>query len=227
VLAQKMIDLKRDLMAYAGLVQDMIEKSVRGLLTKNRGLLLTVIETEEPRSNDWEITMDELCTHIIAQFEPKARDLRTALMVLGMNKDLERMADHAVNIAENALYLIERSPVKPFLDIPRMADEARGMVRDCLLAFLNEDAALARNVCERDSIVDGLEKQILRELITYMTSDATTIERALRLLDVAKNLERIADLSTNIGEDVIFMVEGLVIKHHRDETPPGDGEIVK
>jgi phosphate transport system protein len=217
MLDDRMIILKKELIEYTGLVQAMIEKSIQGLLGKDRSLLVEVIEKEEPKANDWEILMDELCTNIIAQFQPRARDLRTILMVLGMNKDLERMGDHAVNIAQAALYLIERPPVKQLLDIPRMAEEARGMVRDCLSSFLNADAVLARSVCERDSIVDGLEKQILRELITYMTSDATTIERALQLLDIARNLERIADLSTNIGEDVIFMVEGRVIKHHREE----------
>lgn len=220
MLEEKMTDLKRDLAEYAGLVQKMIENSVRGLLAKDGESLRTVIETDEPKANDWEIRIDELCTNMIAQFQPRARDLRTILMVLGMNKDLERMGDHAVNIAEDALFLIERPPVKQLLDIPRMAEEARGMVRDCLFSFLNADAALARAVCERDSLVDGLEKQILRELITYMTSDATTIERALHLLNIARNLERIADLSTNIGEDVIFMVEGRVIKHHREEQLP-------
>jgi phosphate transport system protein len=220
MLAEKMTDLKRELVEYSGLVQKMIEKSVLGLLRKDGGSLREVIEKDEPKANDWEIRLDELCTNMIAQFQPRARDLRTILMVLGMNTDLERMGDHAVNIAESALYLIDRPAVKPLLDIPRMAEETRAMVRDCLLSFLNEDAALARSVCERDSTVDGLEKQILRELITYMTSDAMTIERALHLLDIAKNLERIADLSTNIGEDVIFMVEGRVIKHHREEQTP-------
>ncbi len=220
MLADRMIALKKELIEYAGLAQSMIEKSVRGLLSKDRGLLVQVIETDEPKANDWEILIDELCTNVIAQFQPRARDLRTILMVLRMNNDLERMADHAVNIAQAGLYLVERPSVKPLLDVPRMADEARGMVRDALSSFLSEDAALARSVCQRDAVVDGLDKQILRELITYMTSDATTIERALHLLDIARNLERIADLSTNIGEDVIFMVEGRVIKHHRDETTP-------
>jgi phosphate transport system protein len=217
VLEERMGDLKRELVEYSGLVQNMIEKSISGLLTRNRELLLEVVDQEEPKANDWELSVDELCTNIIAQFQPRARDLRTVLMVLGMNKDLERMGDHAVNIAEAALFLIDRPPVKPLLDIPRMGEEVKSMVRDCLLSFLHEDAALARGVCERDSIVDGLEKQILRELITYMMSDTKTIERALRLLDIAKNLERIADLSTNIGEDVIFMVEGRVIKHHKED----------
>jgi phosphate transport system protein len=180
-------------------------------------MLLDVMEKDEPKANDWEIALDELCTYTIAQFTPRAKDLRTILMTLRMNNDLERMGDHAVNIAEDSLYLIERPPVKPLIDIPRMAEEATSMTRDSLLSFLREDAALAKRVCERDSIVDGCGKQVLRELITYMTSDPATIERSLHLLNIARNLERIADLSTNIGEDVIFMVEGRIIKHHRDE----------
>jgi phosphate transport system protein len=217
VLDEKMGDIKRELIEFSGLVQRMIEQSVQGLLGRQKQMLLDVIEKEEPKANDWEIALDELCTNTIAQFTPRAKDLRTILMTLRVNNDLERMGDHAVNIAEDALYLIERSPVKQLIDIPRMAEEATSMVRDSLLSFLHEDGVLARSVCERDNIVDGLEEQVLRELITYMTSDSATIERGLHLLNIARNLERIADLSTNIGEDVIFVAEGRVIKHHRDE----------
>jgi phosphate transport system protein len=216
MLEDRISDLKRELTGYAGLVQGMIEKSIKGLLDRDAFLLEEVIEKEEPKVNDGEIAIDELCANLIAQFQPMAKDLRTILMVLGMNKDLERIGDHAVNIAEKALFLIERPPVKPLLDIPRMAEEVKTMVKDSITSFLNEDAVLAKKVCERDSIVDDLKAQILRELITYMTSDPSTIERALRLLDIAGNLERIADLSTNIGEDVIYMAEGKVIKHHKD-----------
>jgi len=218
VLDEKMVDLTRELTEFSSLVRSMIERSVEGLLKRQRQVLADVIEKDEPRANDWEITLDELCIDTIAQYAPRARDLRTILMALRMNNDLERMGDHAVNIAEDALFLIERPQVKPLLDIPVMAEEANGMVRDSLLAFLHEDAALARSVCERDNIVDAYEKQVLRELITYMTTDPSTIERGFHLLNISRNLERIADLSTNIGEDVIFMVEGRVIKHHRDEA---------
>jgi phosphate transport system protein len=217
MLDERIIELKRELIGCAGCVQDMIEKSVRGLMTGNVQLLSEVVDRQEPRVNDWEITIDEMCANLIAQYQPRAKELRTILMVLGMNKDLERMGDHAVNIAESARFLIERPAVKPLLDVPRMADEVKGMVRDCLASFLHEDALLAKSVCERDSVVDALEAQILRELITFMTSDPSTIERALHLLDIAANLERIADLSTNIGEDVIYMVQGRIIKHHNDE----------
>ncbi len=218
MLEEKMHDLKRELVEYSGLVEDMIEKSITGLLTTDKRLLADVVEKEEPRANDWEISIDELCMGMIAQFQPRARDLRTILMALGMNKDLERMGDHAVNIAQSAMFLIDRPAVKPLLDIPRMAEEVKAMVHDCLRSFLHGDAVLAKRVCGRDSIVDGLQKQILRELITYMTSDPATIERSLHLVEISNNLERIADLSTNIGEDVIFMVEGRVTKHHKDEA---------
>jgi phosphate transport system protein len=217
MLDERINELKRELIGCAAIVQDMIEKSIRGLLSSDNRLLADVIEKKEPLVNDGEIAIDEMCTNIIAQYQPMAKELRTVLMILGMNKDLERMGDHAVNIAENALFLIERPAVKPLLDIPRMAEEVKSMMRDCITSFLNEDAVLAKSVCEKDSIVDGLEAQILRELITYMTADPSTIERALHLLDIAANLERIADLSTNIGEDVIYMVQGRIIKHHRGE----------
>jgi phosphate transport system protein len=217
MLDERISELKRELIGCAGIVQDMIEKSIRGLLSADSRLLAEVIEKKEPLVNDCEIVIDEMCTNLIAQYQPMAKELRTILMIFGMNKDLERMGDHAVNIAESALFLIERPSVKPLLDIPRMAEEVKSMVRDCIASFLNEDAPLAKSVCEKDSIVDGLEAQILRELITYMTADPSTIERALHLLDIAANLERIADLSTNIGEDVIYMVHGRIIKHHREE----------
>ncbi|HUJ68924.1 MAG TPA: phosphate signaling complex protein PhoU [Syntrophorhabdales bacterium] len=218
MLEEKMKDIKRELMEFSALVRNMVEKSIEGLLKKQKHVLVDVIEKDEPKANDWEITLDELCIQTIAQYTPRAKDLRTILMALRMNNDLERMGDHAVNIAEDALFLAERPQVKPLLDIPRMAEESSGMVRDSLLSFVQEDAALAKSVCERDNIVDAFEKQVLRELITYMTADPATIERGIHLLSIARNLERIADLSTNIGEDVIFMVEGRVIKHHRDES---------
>jgi len=132
-----------------------------------------------------------------------------------MNSDLERMGDHASNIADSGLYLISHAPVKPLIDIPKMAEETIRNISDSIGAFINEDAPLAQNVCERDHIIDELHVKIFHELVAFMTSDPTTIERSLYLIRIANNLERIADLSTNICEDVIFMVEGRVIKHHR------------
>ncbi len=217
MLEEKLTELKQRIVEYSSLVEEMIEKSIKGLLKKEKELLLEVIEKDEPKANDFEIELDEFCTTLIAQYEPKAKDLRTILMILKMNNDLERVGDLSVNISESSLFLIERPLVKPLIDIPRMAQETIGMLKNSIDAFIGEDAKLAKNVCERDNIVDGLREQIIRELFTFMISDTSTIERSLQLIRISHNLERIADLSTNISEDVIFMVEGKIIKHHKDE----------
>jgi phosphate transport system protein len=217
LLEEKLNGLKKKLIEYAELIQNMVEKSVKGLSEKNEDLLQGVIEKDEPIANEYEIEIDEMCTTLIVTLQPKAIDLRTILMILKMNNDLERIGDHAVNISQSALKLIEQPLVKPLIDIPRMAEEARNMVNDAITSFINRDPALAKSVCERDSAVDALRDQITRELITYMISDASTIERALHLMNISKNLERIADLSTNICEEVIFLVDARVIKHHHQD----------
>ena len=217
MLEERITNLKRQLVEYAGLAENMIEKAVNGLLRKDRDLLIEVIEKDEPRANQREIEIDELCTEVIAQFQPRAKGLRTILMMMKMNNDLERMGDHAVNIAQSATYLIERPLVKPYIDIPRMATVTIGMLKDSIMAFIEEDVRLARSVCERDNEVDALAMQVLRELVTFMAADPKTIERSLHLIRVSGNIERLADLSTNICEDTIFMVEGTVIKHHFDQ----------
>ena len=206
--------LREKLIESASLVESMIEKSVRGLKERDKKLLAEVIEKDEPRENALEIQIDEACIHLIARYQPQAKDLRTILMVLKMNNDLERMGDEAVNISESALFLVDKPEVKPLIDIPRMAEEAAKMLNDSLKSLINEDVHLAHNVCERDDIVDGLRDQICRELITFMVSDPSVIEPSMRLIRISRSLERIADLSTNICEDVIYMVEGKTIKHH-------------
>jgi len=214
MLAERLTNIKKKLIDYAVLVEDMIDKALDGLLEREKESLVEVIEKDEVRSNKFELELDEMCIICIAQFEPKARDLRTILMVMKINNDLERIADHAVNIAESGLFLIERPPVKPLMDIPRMAQIAVRMLKDSISAFINEDAELAYNVSIRDNDVDALRDQIIRELVTFMSSAPATIERAFQLMRISNNLERISDLSTNISEDIIFMVQGKVIKHH-------------
>jgi len=217
MLTEKINILKKKLIDMASLAEDMVKSSIKGLIEKRKEILEKVIKEYEPKMNELEIELDELCTNLIALYQPKAGNLRTILMILKMNNDLERVGDLAVNISESALYLIERPPVKPLIDIPRMAEESIYMLKNAIDSFINKDAELAKSVCEKDTIVDGLRDQVLRELITYMSSDPTTIERAIHLIRISRSLERIADLSTNICEDVIFMVEGKVIKHHKDE----------
>lgn len=218
MLEDKIKTLIRDIIQFAILAEGMIGKSIEGLLKRQKTLLTDVIEKDEPKANASEIMIDEQCVSLIAQYQPKAKDLRIILMVFTMNADLERIGDHAVNIAENGLYLIKRPPVKPLIDIPRMADIVGRMLNDSINAFINNDPLLANSVCERDQVVDGIMEQLLRELVTFMGENPKIIDRSIRLLGIGRNLERIADLSTNISEDVIYMVEGRVIKHHLGQT---------
>jgi phosphate transport system protein len=215
LIEKKIDELKGKLIEFSELIKTMLSKSVKGLIEKDEKLLKEVIEVDEKRSNELEIEIDEMCIHIIAQFEPRAKHLRTIFLALKMNNDLERMGDHSVNISQSALYLISRTQVKPFIDLPRMAEEVKKMLEDSIKSFIEEDTSLAKSVCERDDIIDNFKNQITRELITYMLSDPSTIERALHIIRITGNLERIADLTTNICEDVIFMVKGELIKHHK------------
>ncbi len=217
MLEKELVSLKKRIIEYAALVELMIKKSIGGLTEKKKSLLTEVIEELEPRANQEELDIEELGTVVMAKFQPAAKDLRIILMILRMNNDLERMADHAVNIAERGLFLIENPLVKPLIDIPKEADITIHMLKDSIDSFVKEDPNLAKSVCERDNKIDNLNDQIFRELITYMFSDPSTIERSIKLIQVSNNIERIADLATNICEDVIYIVEGKVIKHHKDE----------
>jgi phosphate transport system protein len=143
-------------------------------------------------------------------------------MVIKINNDLERLGDHAVNIAEAAQFLMDRPAVKPLVNVPKMADHAIAMLKDSLDAFTRNDAELARSVCARDTIVDDLNDTVKRELAKIMGDDATTIDRALKLMMVSLNLERIADLATNVAEDVIYIATGQVIKHGKGEPQNPD-----
>jgi phosphate transport system protein len=219
MLQERIESLKASLTKYARLVEGMIERSVKAFVSRQPEVLETIIIRDEPRANELELELEEEGISLIAQFEPKARELRTALMVLGITNDLERLADHAVNIAEAARNILARAPLPSRSELPRLAELAIGMLQDCIRAFIEEDVALARKVCQSDHAVDELADQIREQLVQTMVTagDPAIIEPSLSVLKIAANLERIADLSTNIGEDVIFMVEGRVIKHHKEE----------
>jgi phosphate transport system protein len=214
MLQQNIDNLKKEIINYSFLVDRMIEKAIKGLVESDKELLIQVINEDEKQANRLEIEIEEMSIVMIAKYSPKAKDLRTILMILKMNNDLERIGDHAVNISESAMYLIERPKLKSYIDIPRMAALTRQMLSDAIDSFIEEDNIKANEVCKKDDIIDDFRDQILRELITYMSTDFNSIERALRILNIARHLERIADLSTNICEDVIYMVEGKNIKHH-------------
>ncbi|HOP44980.1 MAG TPA: phosphate signaling complex protein PhoU, partial [Flavobacteriales bacterium] len=166
-----MLEMRERLMEMAGLAEEMIDQSIRGLEQKDGRLLRELIQESETRVNALENEIDEQCATIIALHEPRARDLRLVILALRMATDLERIGDHAVNLAQSALFLIERPPVKPLVDIPNMAGETRAMLRDSITAFVREDAELARSILARDDRIDEYRDQIHRELITYMVSD--------------------------------------------------------
>lgn len=206
-------NLKKEFSGYGALIESMIEKSVKGLIERDRSYFEEVMNNLEKKANEYDLKLDNMCINAIAKFEPKAKDLRVVMMIYKMNSDLERIGDLAVNICESGEFLIARPEVKPLIDIPRMAEITQKMLNDSINTFFNEDSTLARDILKRDSTVDLLRDQVLRELILFMIEEPKIIERAIHLLRIARSLERIGDLATNIAEDVIFMVEGEVVKH--------------
>jgi phosphate transport system protein len=213
---KELAELKENLLKMAAIVEEAIRNSVQSLVKRNSDLARKAFAVED-RINKMEIAIDEMCLKLLALRQPMAADLRFITSAMRIITDLERMGDQAVNISERAISLNEEPQIKPYIDIPRMAEIAQSMVKDVLDAFVNRDPKLARSVCARDDVVDGLNDQVVRELLTYMVSDPKTITRSVHLMIVARCLERIADHATNIAEDVIFMVDALVIKHHADE----------
>jgi phosphate transport system protein len=212
----EMQGLKTQLLTMGGLVEKQIHRAIQALIHRSAPEARAVVAADAA-VNDLQIEIDERCLRILATQTPVAVDLRFIAAAMKINSDLERMGDQAVNIAENTLECLDEPPLKPFIDLPRMAAIAEEMTRDALDAFVRRDAALARAVLLRDDEVDDLKDQVFRELLTYMMADPGTIERALSLILISRNLERVADHATNIAEDVIFMVEAKDVRHHRVE----------
>jgi len=219
LLETKIAELKAQLLTMAAIVEEMVSNSIKSLVSKDKALAEQVIRTDEVRVNQLEIENEDSAINLMALYQPEASNLRTIAMVIKLNNDLERIGDHAENIAEAALFLIDKPPVKPLIDLPRMAEIAISMLKDSLDAFTHADAELARSVCTRDSAVDELNRAIKAELMEHMSRDPSTIERAMKLLMISLNLERVADLATNIAEDVIYIVTGEDIKHGQAEQP--------
>ncbi|GBC83926.1 Phosphate-specific transport system accessory protein PhoU [bacterium HR11] len=218
VFQGRLRELRERLLYMARLVREMVEASVEGLRRQDPRRLDWVLQTEET-VNRLEIEIDERCATVLALHQPEARDLRTILMVLKINNDLERIGDHAVNIVGHARALLSQPPVKPLVDIPRMQELACQMLDLALDAFIYGKEDQARRVCRMDDLVDHLRDQVIRELLTYMMQNPAVIDQALRLILISRDLERVADLSTNIAEDVVYMVTGTVVKHQGGDGP--------
>jgi phosphate transport system protein len=207
--------LRNQLLTMGGLVEERVHRAVHALVHRAEEEAQRVIATDK-EINDLQIDVDNRCLKLLATQTPLAVDLRLITSAMKINADLERVGDQAVNIAESVLVLIPQPPLKPLIDIPRMATIAEKMIRDALDAFVEKDAELARDVLRRDDEVDELKDQVFRELLTYMMADPGTIQRALSLILISRNLERIADHATNIAEDVIFIAEARDVRHHAE-----------
>lgn len=212
----KINELTKKVIEQSAIVENMLQLAIQGLLERD-GKLLQRVEELEDTLNQQEMELEEDCIGVIALYHPEATNLRTVLMIMSMNSDLERMGDIAVNISESAAYIIQRPSIKRLINIPKMAEEVKKMLHNSITGFIEGDTTLAWDVCKKDDVVDDLQEQIYRVLVTYMLEDPTNIKRCMKLNTIASNLERMADLSTNIAEETIFMVEGVVIKHNSSE----------
>lgn len=204
--------IKQSLLRMGGLVEEMIAEAQKALVERDAARAEQVIKTDK-EVDLLEMEIDELCHTVLARHQPTAVDLRFLVAAMKIDNDLERIGDSAVNIAEAALVLNTEPPLKPYIDLPRLSELTQKMVRESLDAFVQSNVPLALDICGRDDQVDGLYKQLFRELLTYMIGDPKTVNRALHLLLIARNLERIADHATNVAEDVIYFVEGRDIRH--------------
>ena len=204
--------LKQTLLAMGALVEDQIRRGMRALVDRDSELAQDVIDRDR-QVNAYDVEVDEKCVELLALYQPAAGDLRFITTAMKIVTDLERIGDQAVNIAQRALELNREPQLKPYIDLPRMADNAERMVKESLDAFVARDTALARRVCAEDSAVDDLKEQIFRELLTFMMEDPRTIPRAIRLIFISRFLERVADHATNIAEMVIYMVDSKMVRH--------------
>jgi len=209
---QELKVLQDSILRLGSMVEKSIYQALQALKERDVDLAQKVIDGDRD-IDELEVEVEENCIRLIALYQPMAKDLRIITTGMKITHELERMGDLSVNIAERSIELYQEPPLKPLLDIPRMAEHAQKMLRDSLDAYVKEDVEQALEVCDADDLLDQLNDQVFRELITYMITDPKSISRATRLILVARYLERFGDLATNIGEVVVFMVEGRNIRH--------------
>jgi phosphate transport system protein len=222
-LEHDLSDLKDRVLRMGSLVEDAIRKSIKALVERNRDLALAVIDGDAV-INTHDVEIEEECIRLLAIWQPTGSNLRFITTAIKIITDLERMGDLAVDICERTIELMDEPQLKPYIDIPRMAEASQKMLKNSLDAFVEKDADLAMQVCAADDFVDNLNQQIFNELLIYMLQDPKNIARAVRLTYVAKYLERVGDHATNIAEMVVYMVKGKVIRHMACEirsTDPG------
>jgi phosphate transport system protein len=213
----ELYEIREKLLEMGGKVEMMINNAMKSLVERDSELAERTIEFDH-EINHLEVEIDEKCLVVLATRQPAARDLRFITLALKIVTDLERIGDQCTAVAKRALELNQEPPLKPYIDLPRMAHWAAVMVKEALDAFVRGDAELALKVCNDDQFVDDLNEQIQRELLTFMMEEPETISRAIKINYISKCIERIADHATNIAEMVIFMVKGKDIRHTMPST---------
>lgn len=214
--SEQLEELRRNLILMGGEVERQMHRAIEAVIEVDVEKARSVIAADE-EINRMELAVEDLAVQLFALQQPVAVDLRFLIAALKINNDLERIGDHAVNIAEGAERLAGQRPFKPFIDIPYMAEVAETMLKQSLDAFVNRDAALAKQVIKKDDILDEKNVSIIRELLTYMAEYPNLITYCIELISISKNLERVGDLATNIAEDTIFIAEAKWVKHHATE----------
>ena len=204
--------LKERLLGMGGMAEEQVRSAIGALVDRERDLLAEIEAGDEP-INRLQIDIDSLAFRLLALHQPMAVDLRTIVAAIKINGDLERVGDLAVNIAQAAERYLDHPPVKPLVDLPRMADIAQRMLREALDSYVRGDTSLAQAVLAQDDDLDVLKTQVFRELLTYMLEDPATIAPSLELILISRHLERIGDHATNIAEDVIFIVSARDVRH--------------
>lgn len=214
---EELKELHKDVLRMGVLAQESIFKSETALKDRNKALAQEVISADT-RIDELELEIDERCIDLIARYQPMAGDLRFITTGMKINADLERIADLSVDISQRVIELVDKPLLKPLIDIPKLSKIAQTMVKDSIDSFVNRNVELARKVLASDPEADQLRNRVQDELVNdYMAKDASTADRAVPLLLIARYLERICDHTTNIAEDVIYMVEGKVVKHHHED----------
>lgn len=222
---EQLKELYQKVVAMGLLAESMIQTAVSSLIERNESLAAQVF-VKEQEVNALQVDVDDRAVKLTALNQPVAEDARFLFMASRIGGELERIADQAINICQNAHWVLEAPPLKPILDLPAMADIAQKMVRDSLTAMMNRDVSLANTVLEEEKRVDAYRDKVFRTLLTYMMADPGTIQRALSLILIARNLERIGDHATNIAEEVIYWIQGRDVRHgkaveHRDSPASG------
>ena len=216
---QQLDDLKTELLAMGGAVEKLVEQALYALVERDDQTVNDVLKGGV-EIDEWEIQVEEQTLTLLATHAPVAKDLRLLTTVLKINDDLERINDQSVNIAQRAAVLNKMPLLKPLIDIPGMADIARGMVRDALDAFVRNDVNLARIVGETDEKLDDFRDRIFRELVVFMTDSkdqVDVVDRAIQLILISRHLERIGDHASNIAENVVYAVEGRIVRHRKEK----------